>query len=119
MEKAPRTKSPPLTLWLARALGVAIALVPFLLAADAFGQGDRSVLVAVLVHAGMAVPLVVALVAGWLRPRAGALLYSLLGILFAIRLIGQGSPIEALIFAMPLFVVAALFFRAGSASPEA
>jgi len=103
------TMKPPLSQWLARILGLVVASVPILLASDAFSQGDRSIVVTLLVHAAMAVPLGVALLVAWFRPRIGALIYMILGVLYAIRLLtGAGSV--GLIFALPFFVIGVLFW---------
>ena len=118
MRNVAATTSTPLSEWLGRILGLAVASVPILFVSDAFGQGDRSVVVTLLVHVGMALPLVVALAVAWSRPRIGAAAYLVLGILYALRLLTRAGPTEGLIFALPLFLIAALFWSSSTSKDE-
>ena len=82
------------TEWLARGLGMAVATIPILLALDVFGQGERGSLIEVgMIHVALSVPLILALLVGWVRPRWGAAVYVVLGLAY-----GAALMILALLF---------------------
>ncbi|MGI9628442.1 MAG: hypothetical protein ACR2QM_16535 [Longimicrobiales bacterium] len=104
---------------LARVLGALLALAPVVLAPEALGGGvEQRLGVALVVHVGLAVPLVVALVIGWFRPPLGAVVYAILGTLYAITLLGRAGLLEMVVFSTPVFLIAALLWWAGPIHPR-
>ena len=99
---------------LARGVGIAVATIPILLALDVFGQGESGSLVEVgMIHVALSIPLILALLAAWVRPRWGAVAYVVLGLAYGAALMSRAGVLEVALFAGPLIVLAALFWLAG------
>ena len=99
---------------LARGVGIAVATIPILLALDVFGQGESGSLVEVgMIHVALSIPLILALLAAWVRPRWGAVAYVALGLAYGAALMSRVGVLEVALFAGPLIVLAALFWLAG------
>ena len=92
-------------------LGVLVAAAPFLLAVDALRQADVAGGTTLLIHAGLSLPLALALWAGWSRPAVGTVVYGALGVAYGIGAMRGNGLMAAVLVTVPLFLIAWLHRR--------
>ena len=111
------TNAPTAILWTARLAGIAMSLFLALFALDAFtGRSVADGLADFTIHLAPSLLVLAIVVVAWRYPLAGAGVFALLAVLYAVT--AQGRMDWIAVIAGPLLLVALLFFLSWRLAPR-